>query len=82
MQNIGNLAEVCNQAANNSLIIRKIDFELWLQAEQTKRACVNCFYYSDSGYLPCAVHPDGAGTDQSQLNDCKDWELSPLRVAI
>ena len=39
-----------------------------------RNACCDCLYYSDSPYLPCAVHPT-ADYQPWEKHNCPDWEL-------
>lgn len=72
---LANLATVCRQSAVISQIAHQVDSEIRLIQEKTKHACKNCIYFSGSEYLMCAVHPEGAGLNERQVNECLDWEL-------
>lgn len=72
---LANLATVCRQSAVVSQIAHQVDSEIRLRQEKTKHACKNCIYFSGSEYLICAVHPEGAGASERQVNECLDWEL-------
>jgi len=70
-----NLATVCRQAVEVNQIVRQVDLEIWLRQEKTKHACINCIFFSGNDYLLCAVHPEGAGVNEWEINECLDWEL-------
>lgn len=77
-----NIATVCKQSALVSQIILQVDTEIRLRQEQTLHTCKNCVYFSGNEYLMCAVHPEGVGVEEWEVNNCIDWEFNNQEVVL
>ncbi len=71
---------VVRQSTFASRIAAEVDQEIRLRKELTKRACINCEFFSGNEYLICPVYPGGLRFSAWELNDCKDWELTNRAV--
>ena len=68
-------AVVFRQSSFASRIVTEVEQEMRLHKELTRRACVNCAFFSGNEYPICSLHPESLALTAWGINDCKDWKL-------
>ncbi len=76
-----NLAAVVRQSAFANRIVAEVGQKSRLRRELTKRACINCKFFTGNQYPICPFHPGGLRFTMWEVNDCKDWELISRDIA-